>query len=163
MLTGYHGTTQESAKSILKEKQFKLSQSNKEWLGEGIYFYEQFSDAYNWRNRTDKERAVLHSVIEVNDDEYLDIDSDKGGKLWREAGIYVSKDLGIEFTMSVEEAQCRMCKLIWEMVPIKVLAASFATEKTLVKTLIDKRTRRREFCVKSNESIKCTQIINYEG
>ena len=45
LLTGYHGTTQESAKSILKEKQFKLSQSNKEWLGEGIYFYEQFSDA----------------------------------------------------------------------------------------------------------------------
>lgn len=45
-LTGYHGTTLDDANNIIKDGSFKISNSDTEWLGEGIYYYFNISDAY---------------------------------------------------------------------------------------------------------------------
>lgn len=37
---GYHGTTDINAKNILKTKYFNFSQDDEEWLGKGIYFFQ---------------------------------------------------------------------------------------------------------------------------
>lgn len=163
LLTGYHGTNQDSAHKIIQSGKYNISHGNKEWLGDGIYFYEKFSDAISWRG-TNTEKTVLHSVIEVDDDSYLDIDSEKGTILWREILDHICKNKSIILTGSSEEKQCAVCRMIWRDNPdLMVLASSFPTMRTTIMTLIDKRIRRREFCVRDNRPIRCTQIINYRG
>ena len=157
-LTGYHGTSLENGSKIVEEKQFNISDGEKEWLGSGIYFYFSFEDAYNWRNSD----AVIHTIIGVNEDEYLDIDSEVGTAIYRgilkviEAKQYKT----VEQNASAQENQCAVMKMIWQHHPeIKVISASFATEKTTVKTLIDKRPRRKEFCIRNNDCIQHLYLI----
>ncbi len=164
LITGYHGTTSTHANNILKEGEYHLSNGDREWLGPGIYFYDEFSDAFNWSHQLDEEKVVLHSVIELSDEEYIDIDSDEGEKIWTEILDFICDSQNVKLDRTFEENQCAVCKMIWDSNPqIKVLAASFATSRSKAKVLIDKRKRRREFCVRNNEPIKCTQIIAYKG
>ena len=46
--TGYHGTTEDHARSILKEKQFITSTKDTEWLGRGVYFFKHARHAEFW-------------------------------------------------------------------------------------------------------------------
>lgn len=46
LITGYHGTQRHLANKIIQDGKYHISKGNKEWLGNGIYFYERFSDAY---------------------------------------------------------------------------------------------------------------------
>lgn len=158
-LTGYHGTTLESANNIIEEGKFNISDSNTEWLGKGIYFYFDITDAYNWRDT----EAILHSVIKINDNEYLDIDTDDGATIYNEIIDYISTIQGKEIDTSTKNSQknqCAVMKMMWDLNPnIKAISASFATTPTKVRTLLDKRPRRKEFCVRDNDVIKCTQLI----
>ncbi len=163
MITGYHGTTKRHAHSIISERKFHISSGNREWLGSGIYFYEKFSDAYNWHS-SGEEKVVLHSVIEVSDDEYLDIESPEGIEVLNGILKFIRSTEDVELTGTHQENQCAVCNMIWNTCPdIKVLSASFATTPMREKLLIDTRPRRREMCVRSNEQIKCTQIVDYKG
>lgn len=155
-LTGYHGTTMEYAEKIVKEKNYKVSDGDKEWLGKGIYFYFDILDAYNWRNS----EAILHSIIKIADCEYLDIDSKEGTKIYYDIIEHIeSFDIKIEKN-AVQKNQCAVMKILWDTCPkIKVISASFPKEKTKVPTMIDKRTRRKEFCVRDNDYIKHTYLI----
>ncbi len=164
LITGYHGTTASYAHSIILEGKFHVSNGNKEWLGNGIYFYEKFSDAYNWRPASGERKEVLHSVIEISDDEYLDIESPEGIAAWEGILTFIRSTGDVELTGTYQENQCAVCNMIWDTSPdIKVLAASFATVPMKEKLLIDTRPRRREMCVRGNEQIKCTQIVEYRG
>ena len=82
--TGYHGTSKESADAIIKDKKFRISNGEEQWLGDGIYFYPDFGDALNWKyndNDADVE-AVIHAIIRIDDDEYLDLDNEEAKKLF---------------------------------------------------------------------------------
>lgn len=156
-LTGYHGTDLASANSIIKENRYNISSSDTEWLGSGIYFYSSITDAYNWK----ESKAILHSVIKINDDEYLDIDSEEGIKIFQDIIDFICESHCVEICGSTQKNQCAVARMIWDTYPkLKVISASFATEKTKLKTLIDKRHRRKEFCVRNNSSIKHTYLIN---
>lgn len=48
--TGYHGTDSQCAQQILKSQQFKKSNDDEEWLGDGAYFFEN-----------DKQQAVYYA------------------------------------------------------------------------------------------------------
>lgn len=164
LITGYHGTSEMYAHSILSEGKYNISGSNTEWLGNGIYFYECFSDALNWKCKHGEVKTVLHSVIQITDDAYLDIDSPAGEKVWRDILDYICKATNIKLTGTEQEQQCAACRILWDTNPsIMVIAGSFPTEPSQARVLIDKRIRRREFCVRNNEPIKCTQIIDYRG
>ena len=59
-----------------------------------------------------------------------------------------------------QENQCAAANIIWNTYSnIKVISASFATERTIVPTLIDIRPRRKEFCVRNNDCIILIQKI----
>lgn len=158
-LTGYHGTTLESANSIIKEGKFNISKSETEWLGNGIYYYFDITDAYKWRNT----EIILHSVIKINDNEYLDIDTDVGADIYNDIIECISNIQDKEINTSVKNSQknqCAVMKMIWDSNPdIKAISASFATTPTKVRTLLDRRPTRKEFCVRNNDVIKCTQLI----
>jgi hypothetical protein len=57
---GYHGTTQEVAKIILEDvRQFKHSTSPGDWLGSGIYFFENsYLKGLEWARRTVSKRNM---------------------------------------------------------------------------------------------------------
>lgn len=167
LLTGYHGTTETSARSILEQKEFHVSHGDKEWLGSGIYFYEKFSDAFAWEPLSDGSesvlRAVLHAVVNVPDEAYLDIDSPEGEKIWMDIIDYICDTMRIRLTGTIQQKQCAVCNILWDINPeLQVLEGSFGTPPSRIATLIDKRRRRREFCCRSNDSIKAIQIIDYK-
>lgn len=158
-LTGYHGTSNESADNILKENFFKLSESDKEWLGKGIYFYFDFADAYEWRNN----ESILHSVIKIEDDEYLDLDTKEGLNICRKAIDMVIK-YGVvsnpKDKKMAQKNQCAAMNCIWRLSnTTKVMSRSFPREPKVIEMLIDERPLRKEFCVKDNSCIKFTQRI----
>ncbi|MFD2368521.1 hypothetical protein ACFSO0_00615 [Brevibacillus sp. GCM10020057] len=66
---GYHGTTRESADKILSEQRFPFSVDDEEWLGDGVYFFENDrKQAEYWCTKVRKYKAwtVLESQIEAS-------------------------------------------------------------------------------------------------
>lgn len=83
---GYHGTTKERAEKIIEEKKFDKSNNEDDWLGSGVYFYNNLDNAilYNIRKykkkyrvfpkyeKLDKEYKILKSCIRCKDSEIID-------------------------------------------------------------------------------------------
>lgn len=156
LLTGYHGTNRVHADQITSGKMFKASSTDKEWLGTGIYFFERYEDALLW-NRGSSDvyaDAVMHAIIKLEDDEYLDLDL-ANGKLIYDAIIKNLAKSGHTITGDISARTCLIMNLIWDSCKrVQVLAASFPTEEQAFTTLFDYRKKRREFCVRNNKSIK---------
>lgn len=156
-LTGYHGTSNENADNILKENKFRLSDSDKEWLGRGIYFYFNFEDAYEWRNN----ESILHSVIKIKDEEYLDIDTEEGNRICNGAIALLIKYNMLSNPKDKKLAQINQCAVmnyIWRLShTIKVMSKSFPKEPKNIEMIMDIRPMRKEFCVRDNDCIKFTQ------
>lgn len=161
-VSGYHGTTLECAHNIIKEKYYKLSVSETEWLGNGIYFYPDINDACDWKDA----EAVMHSVININENEYLDVDTASGRRTVESVKKLISSKYRYKIITDLadkkrtEKNQNSVMKMVWDSNPgLKVIYASFAKEKSEFSTLLDTRERRREFCVKDNTCIKHTYLI----
>ena len=158
-ITGYHGTTMDSANNIINGEGFWISKGDTEWLGKGIYYYFDISDAYEWKDA----EAILHSVIKIDDKEYLDIDTKEGAGIFNQMIDHIAdkQDKAISNSLRyAQQNQCAVMKMLWDSCPqIKVVSASFHKKKTKVRTLLDRRDIRKEFCVRNNDCIKCTQLI----
>ena len=153
--TGYHGTNKESADAILNDKGFLISKGEEHWLGDGIYFYPDFGDALNWKyEASDSEvEAVLHTIIRVEDDEYLDLDNEEAKKLFRRLLDELANSADVKPT-GIQRNQNAVCKAIWEKTPkLRLMMASFPREKTKYPAMIDTREKRKEFCIRDNSCI----------
>lgn len=67
-LLGYHGTTREAAKEIIKLNRYKISCDDEDWLGKGVYFFQDdIKQAYYWcvKARKYKQWRILKSDIEA--------------------------------------------------------------------------------------------------
>lgn len=97
-LIGYHGTSKEASESILKNG-FKISKSkNKkyEWLGDGVYFWEDDYYAVQWniinieKDNKDKNIEVLEdyeiikSKLKVNKLKLFELSSPEGSIIYKE-------------------------------------------------------------------------------
>ncbi len=157
-LTGYHGTTLDRANSILESGRFIESNGEREWLGKGIYFYFDISDAIAWKEAS----AILHSVIRVDDAEYLDINTEEGTDIFNEAAECISflQSKQVRSSANAQKNQCAIMNILWDSYPkLKVMSAALPPYSKKVETVIDLRPQRREFCVRSNEFIKFTHLI----
>lgn len=158
-ITGYHGTTLKNAHNIFKSGQFIISNSDTEWLGSGIYFYYNLSDAYDWRDT----EAILHCVVKIDEDSFLDFDDKDAKKLLKDMIDFIceSEDLISGFSDKyIQKNQCALMKMLWDSYPkLKVIAATFKKDERKIKFLLDPRSGRKEFCVRDNESIKLIQLI----
>ncbi|MCI8699746.1 MAG: hypothetical protein HFJ47_00190 [Clostridia bacterium] len=86
-IVGYHGTENQSANLILSNNKYNKSNNEDDWLGSGIYFYDNLENAilYNIRNYINKnkiypkyvdlieERVILVNVIKCKEDEIVDL------------------------------------------------------------------------------------------
>ena len=107
ILTGYHGTTKEKSESILKQG-FKISKSQEqkyEWLGDGIYFWDDIFYAVQWniinmeKKYNDKNEknlmnyAIIKSKIIVNKSKLFDISSPEGSIIYSKLKKKLEKKL----------------------------------------------------------------------
>ncbi|MBU5437774.1 hypothetical protein KQI42_07130 [Tissierella sp. MSJ-40] len=68
-IIGFHGTRREFADSILQSERFKISKDDEEWLGPGVYFFENdIKQAYYYciKAKKFKSWAILRSDIQAN-------------------------------------------------------------------------------------------------
>lgn len=69
----YHGTTKECADQIISDNRMKPSMGDRHWLGDGVYFYQDFFYALRWIRCKEKTDSLLdnYSIItaELNIDE----------------------------------------------------------------------------------------------
>lgn len=92
-IKGFHGTSENSAKSIIQEN-FKLSKGVSEWLGDGVYFFveglnkspidksREWAISQSWDNRnkenTYKKYSIIESDIFVENKFLLDLTCSEG-------------------------------------------------------------------------------------
>jgi hypothetical protein len=93
---GYHGTSIKAAELIVSSN-FEKSIGDKEWLGDGVYFFidglsskpqeqaKNWAIAQSWDNvnkiHTYKEYCVIKSIIEVEEDNFIDLTKEEGVEL----------------------------------------------------------------------------------
>lgn len=156
ILTGYHGTTEESAQSILKNKEYSISSGKTEWLGEGVYFYFEYHEAVKWTVlKKYSSPAVLHNIIHVNDNEYIDLDEKEGKDLFQSViDRFCESGVPIDNTKE-QQNQCAVANEIWKRCKeCKLMMGTFHSEKRKMRTLTDPRPTRREFCLRNSDPIK---------
>jgi hypothetical protein len=67
IVTGYHGTSLQTATSILSGGTFELSQNDYDWLGHGVYFWEHAPyRAWDWaKEKYGSDAAVIEAEIRL--------------------------------------------------------------------------------------------------
>lgn len=89
IIKGFHGTTEDAAREILKTKKFETKYSEFHWLGQGVYFFREDVDQANtWalqitkkENRLQNKKmkaCVLKTDVKVNSEQYLNLNSRSG-------------------------------------------------------------------------------------
>jgi hypothetical protein len=98
-LVGYHGTNRQAAESILANG-FEPSQNEYDWLGEGVYFWQDapyrawdWSCTYTRRKHPQDEPAVIRSIIQIQRSECMDLLDWKSENSWAELLGVVHKSL----------------------------------------------------------------------
>ncbi len=51
---GYHATTRYAAEQIMRNRLFRMSSNNDDWLGKGIYFWENEEHCSTWRRSSNR-------------------------------------------------------------------------------------------------------------
>jgi hypothetical protein len=76
-LVGHHGTNIEAARQILQTG-FTLSRNNYDWLGKGVYFWQDAPyRAWHWASEDCQKKggdpAVIRSLVKIRRDEFMDL------------------------------------------------------------------------------------------
>lgn len=74
----YHGTSLENAKKICKSSNdidFKVSCKTNEWLGNGVYFFDNKQNAVDWSKkvRKFKEIGIVSAMITADEEKVFDL------------------------------------------------------------------------------------------
>ena len=165
--TVYHGTLKERTFKILKNE-FYRSTKKTEWLGHGVYFFEDLNYAQAWAyqegGKTDpaKEPAVLSATIQCEDNEFFDLDiAENMKKLEAMRKLFSQKsDLG-HAIIGPQELRCAACNLYKKLNGIKIFAYSFPKVTTNVVGF-PVNSPQRQFCVDDVANICNVTIIPME-
>lgn len=167
-LIGYHGTTNYFAEKIVKEHQFHLSVKNIEWLGKGVYFWQNKKDGIWWakqslkkyskENKCHVNAVVLKCQLICIPEEYVDLGLDSNMKRLIdfikqyefEQNKFGKKKPNFK---TADEQRCFYCTLFKKYNNIKILSFPFARSWEnyagfkIVKTNV-------QICVTDNKCIK---------
>lgn len=70
---GYHGTTRDNADKIMDMNLFFPSTGEEEWLGTGVYFFEDIYQALHWCTQTRRYPYYAVLVSKLNSDNVFDL------------------------------------------------------------------------------------------
>lgn len=165
-ILGYHGTTQDSASSIIENNNFKKSTKKNEWLGHGVYFYELYEKAEWWASQIEKNKekaqAIIKSNILVPEKYYLNLDKpseeDKLAKF-----IKFIEESGKKFIVPGDEIEkrCKVMNLYMKHGDFKVITATFTSTNKRHKEYLDSigyvRTEK-QICVHDTDCIVYNEL-----
>lgn len=159
-ITGYHGTSQSCAAAILIEKHFRESASKKEWLGSGVYFFEDRNHAIGWanirsRNCGEEFAVVIAAGIRYRRDEMFDLDIPDNVFKIESCFIQAMTDgefgKGTPQFKSLDELRCFSTDFYKELHPeIKVVAYTFDSTQRVAAGFPFKQ---RQLCVNDQSII----------
>lgn len=100
-LTGYHGTSKDNGRKILDSREFLPSGSFEDWLGKGVYFFENdkhqaymFIKFKNTSNILEHNSiCVIQSLLKSKDDNYLDLLCDDDRKFLKDYSRKIVKQI----------------------------------------------------------------------
>lgn len=135
VIEGYHGTSKKCAHSIINEKHYKLSTSENEWLGIGIYFFENDKhQAYMFSKYKDRSRtgqckehediAVLQTVIKS--ESFLDLITDQG----REKLECARKKINDEYSSKYNCDENKLIDFLVKIQPFDFVKAVYIVPRT---------------------------------
>ncbi len=134
-VTGYHGTHLRNVTSILKHA-FTANERKDHWLGQGIYFYDNFELAKWWiETKLHAPSGAGCAVIEValgcQKKEFLDLDQPRGVDYFLSelSKLLDQLQIGLKFMVSREDDSMRnLCfgiDLVKKHLDIKLVAMTF--------------------------------------
>ena len=157
-IVGYHGTSESSANLILQQNCFHPSETSHEWLGKGVYFFEDRNHAIGWANiRSKREHSgnavVIAADISCNEGEIFDLDMPQNVielENFYKQSLKFFKEGAPQFK-NVHEVRCFWSDYYKETHPnIKVMAYTFeSTEHVFAGFAI----KQRQLCVKDHSVI----------
>lgn len=139
ILTGYHGTDLHCAKQIMSST-FKFKYNDKHWLGNGVYFYLDFSLARWWTTNPSQKfgvRVTAPAIVEVDfnfdegKDEILDLrklsDYDTFTKIYFDEFIPLIESGVFDFSLlSTNRIRCSFCDYLKRQYDLKAIIGNFS-------------------------------------
>lgn len=171
-IIGFHGTTENNANMILKDKHFIPTVNKAHWLGQGVYFFrEDVDQAMSWAitqtKRREKEKpTVLRVEINVKNKFFLNLNSREHLFKLKHIIKKMEKDLReIDFGLEGNEEALRghiyRCAVL-DLIPIevvKVIQNNFPLEQpgaleTLEFKQMGVEMHSIQVCVRDHDLIK---------
>ena len=165
-IIGYHGTSSNNIDVILKEG-FIISNKKNEWLGRGIYFFDNDWQAKWWCNQKKYSKFGIIEV-EIIYERILDLDRLKDREIYQKSCFEYKKELEKKkiYFENEEEAklkiQCLFLTMYKEKNNIDVIKKTFNLEK-IRKLPYDVLTKTHtQYCVSSEKNInnRCIHYLN---
>ncbi|MHB9307305.1 hypothetical protein KST83_03910 [Fusobacterium nucleatum] len=167
VFTGYHGTVGEDVRIILNDilkNGFRISSKNNEWLGRGIYFFDNINNAHWWNNSNRKKelnKGIIKAEIFSKIEYFLDLDDEEDRKKFKAKIPEYKKmirDEGVE--LGEEDANrilaCLLLNLYSKEHGIKLLRKTFSlNNENLLEVLSKTQT---QYCVTDNSNIRKKEI-----
>lgn len=134
---GFHGTSETIGQTICDTQTYVYKKNLTHWLGQGIYFFDEDpGSAKLWARFQVNEGeygTILETTIEVESDNYLNLDSRDGLFRCHEYFAAVKHKLGEILNMSLEVADVkRMRCALFDLIPkseIYVIKRTFDVDK----------------------------------
>lgn len=160
--TGYHKAECSYAEIVKKWQRFKISRKDIEWLGDGIYFWENLSDAHWWRKDAYKHFTIFRAELCCKSKYYFDLDDKKNmdemrkfAEACKDAFLKSGKDVsGDSFIY-----RAAVCSYYKERVGIKLMRFTFPqNEYNSLGFPIDV-VYRTQYCATDNSVIKHFEVL----
>ncbi len=173
---GYHGTVNKDVDSVLDDiinRGFEISIKDIEWLGKGIYFFDNESDAHWWNNNSKKKRFLQKGIIKAEifskKINFLNLDNEEDrNKLKEEFPKYLSalSEYGPEFDKeNIQKLQCILLDMYKEKFDIQLLKKTFSSDdksplkldgKKLLFSILSKS--QVQYCATDNKNIRNKEV-----
>jgi hypothetical protein len=159
-LTGYHGTSEEGCRGILKDKRFKCSTGKSQWLGDGVYFFQDdrhqaymfFKFKFGMQNaKRHEEIRVLKADIQAEDDNVIDLVTDEGRQQIDDFKKKFARDFGGRVKYQLTDTA--LLNLLYQNVPYDLVRAVYDVPGKNKKWAHGYKRVHIQICVKNQSCI----------
>ena len=159
---GYHKAIKEYADIIINENAFRLSHKDTEWLGNGVYFWEQPSDAEWWCKDRYKHYTIFQANLCCDSDLFLDLDDNKCMAIIIEFAndcqTLFSKS-GLDASGNQKKFRTAVCNYYKEVAGILLMRYSFPSFESNTAGFPEDLVFRPQYCATNNSVIEHFEAI----
>lgn len=168
-LIGYHGTKRAYGEIIVSTRKFQVSGTYKDWLGRGVYFFENDRhQAYMFAKFKDSRSGLPHEqicVIEANltSDNCIDLlrDYDRkrilcyANKLREKIDEAAAQEPAIK---NWNHKEGFVLDMLYELEPYDIVRAAYRVPRQKVDGVCEFEPIQIQICVKNTDCIKCDSV-----